>query len=85
MDDVWTIFTSDAAATVELTLRTGPPRPLVATLTQTELASVATVLPTVAEAVRRGEFSRIQLGTAFQATIGRDPFRHPTVAARSSR
>ncbi|MEU4238280.1 hypothetical protein [Actinoplanes sp. NPDC026619] len=32
-------------------------------------------MPEVAEVVRRGEFSRIQLGTAFQDAIGRDPFR----------
>ncbi|BCJ48451.1 hypothetical protein GCM10010168_76230 [Actinoplanes ianthinogenes] len=60
---------------VELILRTGPPRPLVATLSEAELAGVASVLPTVADAVRRGTFSRIQLGAAFTSAIGRDPFR----------
>ncbi|GAA4605792.1 hypothetical protein GCM10023107_73430 [Actinoplanes octamycinicus] len=63
---------------VELVLHTGPPRPLVATLTEAELASVAGVLPTVADAVERGVFSRTQLGAAFTSAIGRDPFRQLT-------
>ncbi|GAA2712682.1 hypothetical protein Apa02nite_089640 [Actinoplanes palleronii] len=51
-------------------LRSGPPRPLAATLSEAELASAASVLPAVADAVRRGE-----LGVAFSGAIGRDPFR----------
>jgi hypothetical protein len=73
--DAWTISPSSPPGSVELTLRTGPPRPLAATLTEAELVKVTDVLPEVAEAVSRGEFSRIQLGKAFQAAIGRDPFR----------
>jgi hypothetical protein len=86
-EDVWAVsrHTDWAGSrrterTVELTLRTGPPRPLVATLSEAELASVAKVLPAVADAVRRGEFSRIQLGAAFTGAIGRDPFRQVTMA-----
>jgi hypothetical protein len=67
---------------VELTLRTGPPRPLVATLSEAELASVAEALPAIADAVQRGEFSRMRLGAAFTSAIGRDPFRQATVAPR---
>ncbi|MEU4218506.1 hypothetical protein [Actinoplanes sp. NPDC026623] len=78
MEDVWVVAPGDAAGRIRLTLRTGPPRPLAATLTEAELASVADVLPQVAEAVRRGEFSRIRLGTAFRNAIGRDPFRQAT-------
>jgi hypothetical protein len=63
-------------------LRIGPPRPLVAVLTEAELASVANVMPSVAEAVRRGEFSRIQLATMFRTAIGRDPFRQAATAER---
>src|SRR5690349_15635670 len=82
MDDVWTVSASDATETVRLTLRLGPPRPLVATLSQAELARVADILPAVSMAVRRGEFSRVQLRTMFQATIGRAPFQQVTVAGR---
>jgi hypothetical protein len=81
-DDVWAI-SRGTGGMVELILRTGPPRPLVATLSEAELASVADVLPTVADAVQRGEFSRIQLGAAFDSAIGRDPFRQMTAAPRS--
>jgi hypothetical protein len=84
LDEVWTVSASEAAETVRLTLHLGPPRPLVATLSKTELARVADILPAVAKAVRRGEFSRVQLGTMFQATIGRDPFKQVTVAAPRS-
>lgn len=72
-----------AGGMVELTLRTGPPRPLAATLSEAELANAANVMPKVADAVRRGEFSRIQLGTAFDSAIGRDPFKQVTAAPRS--
>ena len=82
MDDVWTVSASDTAETVELTLHLGPPRPLVATLSKTELARVTDILPAVSRAVRCGEFSRVQLGTKFQAAIGRDPFKQVTAAAR---
>lgn len=82
MDDVWTVSASDAAETVRLTLHLGPPRPLVARLSKTELARVADILPAVSTAVRRGEFSRVKLGTMFQAAIGRDPFKQVTVAVR---
>lgn len=78
-DDVWAV-SSDADGLVELTLLTGPPRPLVATLSETELAGVANMLSEVADAVRRGEFSRIQLGAAFRSAIGRDPFKLVTGA-----
>jgi hypothetical protein len=82
VDDVWTISPGDKPGRVELTLRAGPPRPLAATLTEAELASLTNVLPEVAEAVRRGAFSRIQLGAAFRDSIGRDPFRQVTGASR---
>lgn len=77
MDDVWAV-TPGRGGTVQLTLRVGPPRPLVGVLTDAELASVASMLPEVAEAVRRDEFSRIQLGTMFRTAIGRDPFKQAT-------
>jgi hypothetical protein len=75
MQDVWTVSSGDGTGKARLRLRAGPPRPLVATLTEAELTRVAALLPQVAEVVRRGEFSRIRLGTAFQDAIGRDPFR----------
>jgi hypothetical protein len=80
-EDVWTVSRSGSEA-VHVTLRIGPPRPLVAVLTEAELASVANVMPSVAEAVRRGEFSRIQLATMFRTAIGRDPFRQAATAER---
>ena len=80
--EVWAI-SRGAGGRVELTLRTGPPRPLAATLSEAELATVANVLPEVADAVRRGEFSRIQLGKAFDNAIGRDPFRQVTIPPRN--
>jgi hypothetical protein len=82
VEDEWVISPGDAASRVKLTLRNGPPRPLVATLTEAELESVADVLPEVAQAVRRGEFSRIRLGAAFRDRIGRDPFTQTTAASR---
>ncbi|GAA2637864.1 hypothetical protein [Paractinoplanes durhamensis] len=72
----------DETGKVRLRLRVGPPRPLVATLTEAELALVAPVLPEVAEVVRRGDFSRIRLGTAFHDAIGRDPFRQENAVVR---
>jgi hypothetical protein len=81
VEDVWTISAS-TSGTVQVTLRIGPPRPLAAVLTDAELASLTNVLPEVAEAVRRGEFSRIQLAAMFREAIGRDPFRQATTAAR---
>ncbi|WP_412739941.1 hypothetical protein [Krasilnikovia sp. MM14-A1259] len=80
MEEVWAVSPS-TSGTVMVTLRVGPPRPLVAVLSDAELASVVNVLPEVAEAVRRGEFSRIQLAAVFRATIGRDPFRQAMKAA----
>ena len=81
VEDVWTVSRSGSEA-VHITLRIGPQRPLVAVVTEAELASVANVMPSVAEAVRRGEFSRIQLATMFRTAIGRDPFRQAATAER---
>jgi hypothetical protein len=81
VEDVWTVAKS-GSGTVQVTLRIGPPRPLVAVLTEAELVSVANVMPAVAEAVGRGEFSRIQLATMFRTAIGRDPFRQAATAER---
>ena len=81
VEDIWTVSRGGSEA-VRATLRIGPPRPLVAVLTEAELASVANVMPSVAEAVRRGEFSRIQLATMFRTAIGRDPFRQAATAER---
>ncbi|GGN98761.1 hypothetical protein GCM10010112_91960 [Actinoplanes lobatus] len=81
VEDVWTV-SRNADGSVRLTLRIGPPRPLVAVLTEPELASVANVMPTVAEAVRRDEFSRIKLATMFRTAIGRDPFRQAATVER---
>jgi hypothetical protein len=81
-EQAWVITPIDGSGKVELTLRSGPPRPLVATLTEAELTSVADVLRGIAAAVGRGEFSRIQLGAAFQDAIGRDPFRQVTADPR---
>ena len=72
-DDVWAV--SRRGKRFVLTLPSAAPRPLVASLTAAEMARAEPVLPEVAETVRRGEFSRVQLGAAFQAAIGRDPFR----------
>jgi hypothetical protein len=81
MDHVWTISSSDADGMVELTLHAGP-RPLVATLSEAELASVENLLREVTDAVQRGEFSRVRLGTAFRNSIGRDPFQQVAIAPR---
>jgi hypothetical protein len=71
--DVWTVV--PRRGRVEVTLTAGPPRPLVARLKQSELAESAEAMRLIGEAVRRGQFSRVQLGAAFQEAIGRDPFR----------
>jgi hypothetical protein len=80
MDDVWSVTPARAAGVHDVTLHAGPPRPLVARLTDAELAQGEGALSAVAEAVRRGEFSRVQLGRTFREAIGRDPFRQQHVA-----
>jgi hypothetical protein len=65
---------------VAVTLAVGP-RPLVATLTQQDLERVKDILDDTVQADRRGEYSRIKLGSAMRAAIGHDPF---TPSAKSS-
>ena len=79
MDEVWAVSSDEVAGTVTLTLRAGP-RPLVATLTEAEMTTVADLMPEVAAVTRRGEFSRIRLAATFCEAIGRDPFKQATVA-----
>jgi hypothetical protein len=75
-DEVWTV--SRRGRRFVISLSSAAPRPLVARLTAAEMAAVEAVLPRIAEVVRRGEFSRVQLGAAFREAIGRDPFRQAT-------
>ncbi|GAB2606695.1 hypothetical protein Aab01nite_01850 [Paractinoplanes abujensis] len=75
MNDVWTTSPAGRDGRITLTLVAGPPRPLTASLTEAELAAAAGILRTTADAVGRGEFSRVQLGRGFREAIGRDPFR----------
>ncbi len=78
MDEVWTVAPAGAGRH-EVTVRAAP-RPLVARLTDAELAEVEHIL----RAIRRDEFSRIQLGAAFREAIGRDPFRQQRPPGRSA-
>src|SRR5690349_8353729 len=57
MDRIW-VVTATTDGCVELTLTTGPPRPLVAAVTETELRSLIEPLRPVDDAVRRNAFSR---------------------------
>jgi hypothetical protein len=88
MDEVWNVTPAETRGMHDVTLRVGPPRPLTAQLSDSELAKLQGVLPATAEMVRRGQFSRVQLGAAFHEAIGRDPFRQvgaPGKARRTGR
>ncbi|WP_030441620.1 hypothetical protein [Actinoplanes subtropicus] len=80
MGTVWTLASTDTADRVELWLVEGPPRPLMASLTTEEFERLRQVLRPVEDAVLRNEFSRPQLASICQDTIGRDPFNQEPAA-----